>query len=109
MRLGIAEIHQEPIAKELGDVSLIALDDLGTGSLICTHHVTPVFRVELRGQLGGLDQVAKHHGQLATFSVWGMRFWCRDCHLGSRLLLWRTWHERLTGQGRTTGTAELEA
>ena len=28
VRLGIAEVHEEPVTKELGDVSLIALDDL---------------------------------------------------------------------------------
>jgi hypothetical protein len=77
--------------------------------LVCTDYVTPVFRVELAGEFGRVHQIAKHHGELATFRVWGARFWCRECHLGSRLLLGRTECERLPGQGRTTCPAELEA
>src|SRR5215471_16498029 len=87
---------------------IVALDNFCTSRLIGTYHVSVHFWIELGGEFRGIDQVAEHNGQLATLSVWGARFWCRDCHLGSRLLLCRTWCECLPGQGRTTGTAELE-
>jgi hypothetical protein len=70
MGMGIAEVHQETITEELGDMSIVALDNVGTHPLICTHHVTPVFRVELRRQFRGIDQVAEHDGELTTFGVW---------------------------------------
>ena len=46
--LGIAKVHEKPITEQLSDMSIVALDNVGTHPLICTHHVTPVFRVELR-------------------------------------------------------------
>ena len=51
-------------------MSIVALDNFGTHPLICTHHVTPVFRIELRREFSGIDQVAEHDGQLAAFSFW---------------------------------------
>ena len=48
MGLGIAKVDEEPIPEELGDMSIVALDNLGTDPLIRTDHVTIVFRVELR-------------------------------------------------------------
>jgi hypothetical protein len=34
------------------------------------HNVAEVLWVELRGEVRGVDQVTKHHGELATFSMW---------------------------------------
>jgi hypothetical protein len=86
MCLGIAEIDQEPIPKQLSDMPIKALDDLGTDPLVCTDHVTPVFRVELAGEFGRIDQVAEHHGELTAFRVGGMRgSWWR---FGLGRLLW---------------------
>src|SRR6516162_2899517 len=48
---------------------LKALNDLRTRGLICTHHVPPVFRVEVRGELRRVHQVAEHHGELPAFGV----------------------------------------
>src|SRR5215475_9575144 len=48
---------------------IVALDNFRTHPLICTHHVTPVFRVELRRQLGGINQITEHDRELPTFSV----------------------------------------
>jgi hypothetical protein len=67
MGLGIAEVHEEPVTEQLGDMPIIALDNVGTNLLIGTHHVTPVFRVELTGQFGRVHQIAKHDGELAAF------------------------------------------
>jgi hypothetical protein len=59
MSLGIAEVHEESVPKELRDVSLIALDDLSTGALIHTDHVTPVFWVELAGESRGVHEITE--------------------------------------------------
>jgi hypothetical protein len=45
------------------------LENLGTHLLIGTHHVTPVFGVELAGQFGGVHEITEHHGELTAFSV----------------------------------------
>src|SRR5262245_57584369 len=50
-------------------MSIVALNNVGTNPLICTHHLPVIFRVELRGQLGGIDQITKHHRELTAFSV----------------------------------------
>jgi hypothetical protein len=50
MRLGIAEVHEEPITKELGDVSLVALDNLSADLLIRPDDLPIVFGVELTGE-----------------------------------------------------------
>jgi hypothetical protein len=65
--LGIAKIHQEPIPKELSDVSIKALDDLGTDAMIGTHHIPVLFRIELGGEFRGINQVTEHDGKLAPF------------------------------------------
>jgi hypothetical protein len=93
MGLRIAKVHQESIPEQLSDMPIVALDNLGTHPLICTHHVTPIFRVELRGQFGGIDQVAEYDRELPSFSVWGMRCWwrfdlCRWVLLRDDLLNW---------------------
>src|SRR5204863_7358533 len=79
MGAGIAKIHEQPIPEQLGDMSIVALDNVGTHPLIGTHHVTPVFRVELSRQGGGFHEVTKYHGQLSTFSFGSMRGHDRRC------------------------------
>ena len=69
MGLGIAKIDKETIPQELGNMSFIALDDLGTERLVCTDHVTPVFRVELPERVGGIHQIAEHDRELPSFRV----------------------------------------
>src|SRR5262244_2701756 len=59
--LGIAKINEESIPKELGDMSIKACDDLRTGSLICTYHVSILFRIELRCKFGGFHQITEHY------------------------------------------------
>ena len=46
-----------------------ALHHRRTGLLIRTHQLTPVFRVKLPGEPGGVHQVAEQHGQLAPFGI----------------------------------------
>src|SRR5215470_8089501 len=95
MCLGIAEIDQQTITEELGNMPIVALNNFSTHLLIRPYHVPVLFGIELGGQLGGIDQVTKHHGQLSAFSFWsrrlgGSRFsWSRlvwlECFLLSQL------------------------
>jgi len=87
--LGIPKVHQETVSQELGDMSIKACNDFGTHLLICTHHITPVFRVELAGQLGRVHEVAEHDGELTAFRFGRMRgggWRCAMCGLG----VWRS-------------------
>ena len=68
MRLGIAEIHEEPITKILCDIPVIAFNDGSTGVLIGTHDLAILFRVELLRQCSRIDQITEHHCQLATLA-----------------------------------------
>src|SRR5262249_7029826 len=65
--LRIAKIDQEPIAKELGDVTIIALNHRSTGGLIRADHVPVRFGVELAGESRGVHEVTKQHGELSPF------------------------------------------
>jgi hypothetical protein len=81
--LGVAEIDEQPIAEVLRNMPLKAGDHLGAGVLIGPHHLAEVFRIELAGEGGGVDQVTEQHGELAAFGVWerGRR---SDCGNGAR-------------------------
>src|SRR6266567_4741960 len=68
MGLGIAEVHEQTVTEQLGDMSIVALDNFGTHPLIRTDHVTPVFWVELRGQFCGVHEVTEEDRELAAFS-----------------------------------------
>src|SRR5262245_43927647 len=73
MCLGIAEIDKQTITEQLSDMPIIALNDLGTDLLVYTDHVTPVFWVELAGELRGVHQITEHDGELPSFSLWSLR------------------------------------
>jgi len=96
-----AEVDQETIAKELGDMPIVALDNVGTHPLICMHYVTPVFWVELAGKTSGVHQVTEHDRELSTFRV--RRYSLERCDLQGGLFLhtrlWG-WLSRLRGYGR---------
>ena len=53
-------------------MSLKALDDLSTGSLVGAHHLPQIFGIELAGERGRIHQVTEQHGELAAF---GLRGW----------------------------------
>src|SRR5262245_27140475 len=74
MGVGIPKVHEETIPKELGDVSLVALDDFSADVLVGTHHVPIVFGIELRREFGGIDQVAEHDGELPSFRIRRRRY-----------------------------------
>src|SRR5215475_11603123 len=87
MRLGIAKIDQETIAKKLGDVPIIALNDFRADALVGSDNIPKVFRVELSRELGGVHEVAEHHSQLPSFCVGRRRCSNARCDLWGRLLL----------------------
>src|SRR5215470_11263276 len=89
MGLGIAKIHQETITQELSNVSVKTLDDFRTRRLIRTDDFSIIFRVELRRQLGGIDQITEHHGELAAFRFGYTRFSWRKYTLWRLIVLGR--------------------
>jgi hypothetical protein len=68
--LRIAKIEQETIPEQLGDVPIVALDNVSTHPLIRTHHVPVLFGVELAGEARGVHEVTEQHGELAPFRLW---------------------------------------
>jgi hypothetical protein len=77
-----AEIGQDAVAQELGNVPLEPADDLGAGSVIGAHDLAQVLRIQARRQLGRADQVAKQNGELAAFGLGRPRRRDRLCARG---------------------------
>ena len=69
--LGVAKVHQQPIAQILGDSPVKALEHLDASGLIGEHHLAEVFRVELTGEADRVHEVAEQHRELAPFGVGG--------------------------------------
>jgi len=69
MCLGIPKVDQETIPEQLGNMSIVALDNVGTHPLIRTYHVPVVFGIELAGEFGRVHQIAKHDRELPSFRV----------------------------------------
>src|SRR5215510_4413949 len=69
MGLGIAEIDEQTVTEKLGDMPIVALNNFSTHLLIGTHHVTPVFRVEVAGESCRVYQITKHNRELSSFRV----------------------------------------
>ena len=77
-----AEVDENAVADVVADMAVEPSDDLGAGSLVPSDQLVQVFGVHARGQRGGADHVAEHHGQLATFGLAaraGGRTGCRLC------------------------------
>jgi hypothetical protein len=69
--VGIPEVHEDPIAEVLGDVSLEALDDPGAIRLVGANHITQIFRVEPAGERRRVGQIAEQHGQVPALGIGG--------------------------------------
>src|SRR2546430_606417 len=67
MSMGIAEVHQETITQELGNVSVKTLDDFRTSSLIHTDDFSILFGIELCRELRGVHQITEHDRELPSF------------------------------------------
>src|SRR5262249_16640546 len=68
VRLRIAEERQHPIAKVLGHGAAEARHHVGGGVVILRYPIAPLLGIELRAQLGGADEVAEEHCQLAALA-----------------------------------------
>ena len=66
MRLGIAEIGQQPIAEMLGHMALMTFDRARTGILKRSEQVAVILGIELLGELCRSHQVAEHHREAAA-------------------------------------------
>src|SRR5262245_12497197 len=74
MGMRIAEIDEQTVTEQLGDMPIVALNNVGTHPLVCTDHIPVLFGIDLGGELGRINQVAEHHRELATFGFWRTRF-----------------------------------
>jgi len=63
-----AEIDQHTVAHVAGDEPALLLHGVGDATLIAGHQLSQIFRIALRGQCRGADQVAEHDAKLAAFS-----------------------------------------
>jgi hypothetical protein len=72
MGLGIAEVHQQPIAEVLRHIAIKALDHGGRGLLIGADDGAVVFGVELARELCRVHQITEHHRQVPTFGFGGV-------------------------------------
>ena len=79
VRQRVAKVDQQAIAEVLRDMPLKAGDHLRTRVLIGPHHLAQLFRVELAGEHGRVDQVTEQHSELAPFRVRGRRDRGRGC------------------------------
>src|SRR6516165_2985142 len=69
MGVGIAEIDEQTVTEQLGDMSIKALNDFRTSTLVRTDDFAILFGIELGGEFGGIHEVAEHHCELPTFRV----------------------------------------
>ena len=113
VRLRPAEVGQDAIAQELGDVAFEPADDLGARRVIGPHHIAQVLGVEPRRQLRRADQVAEQHRQLTALGFRNPRAQRARLRHGPRYrrLLVRFSPQRLDGlqelQPRAEGQAEI--
>ena len=73
VRQGVTKVDEQAIPKVLRDMPLKAGDHLGAGLLIGAHDLAQVFRVELAGEWGRVDQVTEQDRELAAFRLWRSR------------------------------------
>src|SRR5262249_35365993 len=69
MRLGIAEIDEQTVTEQLGDMSIKALNDFRASTLVRKDDFSILFGIELGGEFGGIHEVAEHHRELTAFRV----------------------------------------
>jgi hypothetical protein len=105
MRLGIAKVHHEPIAKVLRDMPLKAVDHRAAGVLIRPDHVPEVFGIKLARERRRVHQVAKQHRELAALAL--SRAMAGGMQMIPIGLVWLG-SQGWAGQERATGPTELE-
>ena len=70
LRVRVAEINEDAIAHELGDVAIETPDSFAHRLLIGADHIAHVLGIEPRREVGRIRQVAEHHGQVAALGAW---------------------------------------
>ena len=70
VRLGIAEVRHHPVAEVLRDTSAEALDRLRRRAMILADDLSPLFGIEMAGDLGRADEVAEKYCQMPTLTLW---------------------------------------
>ena len=69
VRLRITEVHDEPVAQVLRDVTAELLDGPLTGRLVALHQPAEVLRVETGGERHGIDEVAEQDRDLSPLTL----------------------------------------
>jgi hypothetical protein len=70
MRFGPAEVSHHTVAKVLGDVPTEALDGLRRRAMVLADDLTPLFGIEMAGNLGRTDEIAENYRQMAALALW---------------------------------------
>ncbi len=78
---GVAKVNEKPITEILRYVAVKALNNVSGRFLVGAHDLAKVFGIEPGGQVGRSNQIAKHHGQLTPFRLWGAGLRRRGCCL----------------------------
>ena len=71
VRPRISEVHDEPVAEVLRDVTAEVLDGPLTGRLVALHQPAEVLRVETGGERHGIDEVAEQDRDLSPLTLDG--------------------------------------
>ena len=69
VRLRVPEVHDQPVAEVLRDVTAELLDGPLTRCLVAPHQPAEVLRVEARGERHGIDEVAEQDGDLPPLTL----------------------------------------
>ena len=70
LRVRVAEINQDAVAHELGDVAVEAPDSFAHRLVIGADHIAHVLGIEPRREVCRIRQVAEHHGQVPSLGAW---------------------------------------
>jgi hypothetical protein len=78
VRLGIAKVDEQAIARVLRHIAVKGLDRRHCDRLVGAHHGPIVFRIQLLSEARRANQIAKHHRELTAFGVRGGRGGCEE-------------------------------
>src|SRR4029077_5822364 len=67
----VPEVDQDPVTEILGDVAVVALNDLATHRLVRVHHIQQLLGVQLRGHRRRADEIAEHDGDRTKLGCQG--------------------------------------
>jgi hypothetical protein len=91
VRSGPSEVDQQTISEILGNVTLVASEDLAADALIGLHELAQFLWIQPVRQCRGAHQIAEQDGELAPFGFAVRRWFDRRVFRAERT----TWHWRL--------------